>query len=79
MNSVNEVEMTVGSRVWPIACRVNNGSQYRCKDWPGMLIATALFAARMSSKVRIYLIGVELIGVLERSPLDLRPYWYISR
>lgn len=55
VNSVNEVKMTAGSRVWPVAEYVMKAST---DARTGMLIATALFAARISNNVRMYLTDV---------------------
>jgi len=52
LNSVNEVKITPGSRVWPVAEYVINA---KTEARTGMLIATALFAARMSNSERMYL------------------------
>ena len=46
LNRVNEVKITPGSRVWPVAEYVINA---RTEARTGILIATALFAARMSN------------------------------
>jgi len=52
MNSVNEVKITPGSRVWPVAEYVINA---RTEARRGMLTNSALFAARMSNIKRMYL------------------------
>ena len=52
MNRVNEVKITPGSRVWPVAEYVINA---RTEARTGTLMATALFAARMTNIERMYL------------------------
>jgi hypothetical protein len=51
-NRANEVKITSGSRIWPVAEYVINA---RTEARMGMLIATALFAARMNNSERMYL------------------------
>ena len=52
LNRVNEVKMTPGSSAWPVAEYAINA---RTEARTGILIATALFAARMTNIERMYL------------------------